>query len=127
MTRTFTIKDGQAPTQEQLEEVKAAAKREIQFDEDSPELSPAMCKAFRCSIAQRNRKKKNAQKLKQGGGEYPAALFVIAPYPAPCGAAAPACAVLSLLAIFPFFKHALNKNADGIGWTPCFFSKQMLE
>ena len=38
MTRTFTIKDGQAPTQEQLDEVKAAAKREIQFDEDSPEL-----------------------------------------------------------------------------------------
>lgn len=49
MTRTFTIKDGQAPTQEQLDEVKAAAKREIQFDEDSPELSPAMYKAFRCS------------------------------------------------------------------------------
>ena len=60
MTRTFTIKDGQAPTQEQLDEVKAAAKRELQFDEDSPELSPAMCKAFRCSIAQRNRKKKKA-------------------------------------------------------------------
>ena len=57
MTETFTIKDGQAPAQEQLEEVRAAAKREIQFDEDSPELSPAMLKAFRCSIAQRNRKK----------------------------------------------------------------------
>ena len=85
MTRTFTIKDGQAPTQEQLEEVKAAAEREIQFDEDSPELSPAMYKAFRCSIAQRNRKKKKAQNLKQGGGDYPAALRVTAPYPAPCG------------------------------------------
>ena len=60
MTRTFTIKDGQTPTQEQLEEVRAAAKREIQFDKDSPELSPAMFKAFRCSVAQRNRKKKNA-------------------------------------------------------------------
>ena len=60
MTRTFTIKDGQAPTQEQLDEVKAAAKREIQFDEDSPELAPAMYKACRCSIAQRNRKKKKA-------------------------------------------------------------------
>ncbi len=60
MTKTFTIKDGQAPTQEQLEEVRAAAKREIQFDEDSPELSPAMFKAFRCTITQRNRKKKNA-------------------------------------------------------------------
>ena len=60
MTKTFTIKDGQTPTQEQLEEVRAAAKREIQFDEDSPELSPAMYKAFRCTVTQRNRNKKNA-------------------------------------------------------------------
>lgn len=58
MTKTFTIKDGQQPTQAQLDEVKAAAKREIQFDEDSPELSPAMYKAFRCSVAQRNRQKR---------------------------------------------------------------------
>lgn len=60
MTKTFTIKDGQAPAQEQLEEVRAAAKQEILFDEDSPELSPAMFKAFRCIVTQRNRKKKNA-------------------------------------------------------------------
>ncbi len=60
MTRTFTIKDGQMPTKEQLDEVKAAAKREIRFDEDSPELSPAMFKAFKCSVTQRNRRKKNA-------------------------------------------------------------------
>ena len=60
MTRTFTIKDGQTPTKEQLEEVEAAAKREVQFDEDAPELSPAMFKAFQCSVSQRNRRKKNA-------------------------------------------------------------------
>ncbi len=60
MTRTFTIKDGQTPTKEQLDEVKAAAKQEVQFDEDSPELSPAMMKAFKCSVAQRNRRQKNA-------------------------------------------------------------------
>ena len=60
MTRTFTIKDGQMPTNEQLDEVKAAAKREVQFDEDSPELSPAMFKAFQCSVSQRNRRRKNA-------------------------------------------------------------------
>lgn len=60
MTRTFTIKDGQTPTKEQLEEVKAAAKREVRFDEDAPELSPAMVKAFQCSVAQRNRRKRNA-------------------------------------------------------------------
>ncbi len=60
MTRTFTIKDGQTPTKEQLEEVKAAAERTVQFDEDAPELSPAMFKAFQCSVAQRNRRKQNA-------------------------------------------------------------------
>ncbi len=60
MTRTFTIKEGQTPTEEQLAEVREAAKREIQCDEDSPELSPAMYKAFKCSVAQRNRRKKNA-------------------------------------------------------------------
>ncbi len=60
MTRIFTIKEGQMPTEAQLDEVKAAAKREIQFDEDSPELSPAMYKAFKCATAQRDRRKKNA-------------------------------------------------------------------
>ncbi len=60
MTKTFTIKDGQMPTKDQLDEVKAAAKQEIKFDEDSPELSPAMLKAFQCSVTQRNRRKKNA-------------------------------------------------------------------
>lgn len=60
MTRTFTIKEGQTPTKAQLDEVKEAAKREIQLDEDSPELSPSMYKAFKCSVSQRNRRKKNA-------------------------------------------------------------------
>ena len=60
MTKTFTIKENQKPTQAQLDEVKAAAGREIQFDEDSPQLSPAMYKAFRCSVAQRNRRKRDA-------------------------------------------------------------------
>ena len=60
MTRTFTLKKGQKPTQAQLDEVKAAAKQEIRFDEDSPELSPAMFKAFKCSVVQRNRRKKDA-------------------------------------------------------------------
>lgn len=55
MVRTFTIKDGQIPTKEQLNEIKAAAKKEIRFDEDSPELSPAMYKAFKYSVTQRNR------------------------------------------------------------------------
>ena len=60
MTRTFTIDEGQTPTKEQLDEVRLAAEKEIQFDEDCPELSPAMYKAFECCVSQRNRRKKNA-------------------------------------------------------------------
>lgn len=60
MLKTFTLKEGQKPTPEQLEEIRAAAKREIQFDEDSPELSPALYKAFECVVKQRNRRNKNA-------------------------------------------------------------------
>lgn len=57
MTRTFIIDKGQKPTKEQLQEVIEARKQPIVFDEDSPELSPAMYKAFKCSVIQRNRKK----------------------------------------------------------------------
>ncbi len=60
MTRTFSIKAGQTPSKAQLDEVSKAAEREIQFDEDAPELSPAMYKAFRCSVTQRNRRKRDA-------------------------------------------------------------------
>lgn len=60
MIRTFTIEEGQRPTKEQLEEVKAAKNRAPQFDEDSSELSPAMMKAFECSAARRNRRQKKA-------------------------------------------------------------------
>lgn len=60
MTRTFTIKEGQTPSREQLDEVREAAKREVTFDEDAPELSPAMYKAFQCSAVQRNRRRKDA-------------------------------------------------------------------
>lgn len=58
MTKIFTIKKGQKPTNEQLQEVKEAKKHPIVFDEDSPELSPAMYKAFKSCVIQRNRKKK---------------------------------------------------------------------
>lgn len=48
--KTFTLYEGQKPTKEQLEEVREAAKREIQFDEDAPELSPSMYQAFKRSL-----------------------------------------------------------------------------
>ena len=57
MIRTYTIEPGQKPTEEQLKEVEEAKKHEITFDEDSPELSPAMMKAFKCSVIQRNRRR----------------------------------------------------------------------
>ena len=47
----------QKPTEKQLQEVVEAQNKPIVFDEDSPELSPAMCKVFKCSVMQKNRKK----------------------------------------------------------------------
>ena len=57
MTETFIINKGQKPTDEQLQEVMEAKKKPIIFDEDAPELSSAMYKAFRSSVIQRNRNK----------------------------------------------------------------------
>ena len=52
-----TEKNEQKPTPEQLQEVEEAKKYPITFDEDCPELSPAMVKAFKSAVTQRNRKK----------------------------------------------------------------------
>lgn len=57
MLKTFTINKGQKPTKEQLQEVMDAKNSPIITDEDAPELSPAMLKAFKSSLIQRNRKK----------------------------------------------------------------------
>ena len=57
MIKTFTINPGQKPTEEQLREIEEAAKRPIVPDEDCPELSSAMYKAFKCAVVQRNRRK----------------------------------------------------------------------
>ncbi len=58
MTRTFIIENGQKPTEEQLKEIEEAKKSPVVFDEDCKELSPAMMKAFKSAVVQRNRKKK---------------------------------------------------------------------
>ena len=58
MTRTYIIENGQRPTEEQLREIEEAKKHPIIFDEDCQELSPAMMKAFKSAVVQRNRKKK---------------------------------------------------------------------
>ncbi len=49
----------QGPTEEQLREVEEAKKHPIVFDEDCPEMSPAMIKAFQSSIANRNRRQQS--------------------------------------------------------------------
>ena len=46
MIKTFTINKGQKPTREQIQEVMNAKKSPLVPDEDAPELSPAMYKAF---------------------------------------------------------------------------------
>ena len=48
----------QKPTDEQIRQIKEAAKKPIVFDEDSPELTPAMEKAFRLAAKNRNTQRK---------------------------------------------------------------------
>ena len=55
MIKTFTINIGQKPTEEQLKEVELASEFPIEFDEDCQEMSPAMMKAFKCAVSERNR------------------------------------------------------------------------
>ena len=40
--KTVTLDRNKKPTEEQIKQIEEAAKREIVFDEDSPELTPAM-------------------------------------------------------------------------------------
>lgn len=58
MIKTFIIESGQKPTEEQLKEIEEAQNSPIIFDEDCEALSPAMMKAFKSAVVQRNRKKK---------------------------------------------------------------------
>ena len=54
MTRKVTLDRNQKPMDDQIKQIKEAAKREIVFDEDSPELTLAMEKAFRLAAKNRN-------------------------------------------------------------------------
>ncbi len=57
MIKTLTLEKGQKPTKEQLDEIEEAKKHPITFDEDCEELSPAMMKAFKSAVIQRNRRR----------------------------------------------------------------------
>lgn len=54
MIWTVTLDRNQKHTKEQIRQTEEAAQREIVFDEDSPELTPAMEKAFRLAAKNRN-------------------------------------------------------------------------
>ncbi len=58
MIRTVTLDRSQKPTAEQIRQIEEAKKRDIIFDEDSPELTPAMEKAFRLAAKNRNTQRK---------------------------------------------------------------------
>lgn len=58
MMKVYITEPNQTATKEQLAEVEEAKKEPIAFDEDCKELSPAMMKAFKSSVIQRNRRKK---------------------------------------------------------------------
>lgn len=55
MIVTVEYKKGQKLTDEQIAEIEAAKEKTIVFDEDCPELTPAMEKSF--LLAARNRKR----------------------------------------------------------------------
>lgn len=58
LIKTVTLNRNQQPTKEQIQQIEAAAKKDIVFDEDSPALTPAMEKAFRLAAKNRNTQKK---------------------------------------------------------------------
>lgn len=60
MIKTATLTRDQKPTAEQIKQIQEAAKREIVYDDDSPELTPAMEKTFRLAAKNRNTHKNTA-------------------------------------------------------------------
>ena len=58
---TITVKTGQKPTKEQINEIRAAAKSPITYTPDCPESTPAALAEF-AALARELRKKKKATK-----------------------------------------------------------------
>ena len=54
MMKTVMLTRDQRPTEEQIRCIREAAKREIVFDEDSPEMTTKMEEAFRIAARKRN-------------------------------------------------------------------------
>ena len=58
MILTVILDINQKPTKEQIRQIEEATKREIVFDDDSPQLTPAMEKTFRLAAKNRNTQRK---------------------------------------------------------------------
>ena len=56
-------KKGQELAKEQIAEIEAAREKPIVYDDDCPELTPAMEKAFLLAARNRNRYKKEIRKV----------------------------------------------------------------
>ena len=56
MLKSFILNGNEEPTADQLIEIEEASKHPIVFDDDAPELSPAMIEAFKCSLAQKRKR-----------------------------------------------------------------------
>ena len=54
----FTIKENQKPSEEAIKRLSALEDEDIVYDDDCPEMTPKMQKAFACAVAQRNRFKR---------------------------------------------------------------------
>ena len=66
MITTVKHVKGQKLTNEQIAEIEAAKSKPIIYDEDSPELTPAMEKAFALAAKTRNRYKKRDFVMEMG-------------------------------------------------------------
>ena len=55
---TFTINPGQKLSAESIKKLNEFRDEDIVYDDDCPEMTPKMRKAFECAVAQRDRIKK---------------------------------------------------------------------
>ena len=50
MIKTYTLKEGEKPTKQMLDEVSEAKKKPIVFDEECEELTPSLIKALKTTV-----------------------------------------------------------------------------
>ena len=75
MIKKVILDRNQQPTEEQIRQIEKAAAKPIVFDEDSPELTPAMEKAFRLAAKNRNTQRKTM--ISQFGDDAQSAILFV--------------------------------------------------